>query len=243
MQAVCRAVATDVGGDKMFNQFGMKTLMAVSLCIAAGLTVQAHAVPITYNVNIGSSPDTVTGTITTDGNTGNLSPSDFVSWDITIKDGTSTFELTQANSTYDWFGPVGSPKTYDAITATATSLYEDFNPADGEGNESSVGLGSDSPDIISLIGSVLGSDQSKNGFTLYYPATSNLNKDFFIDEPAALVGIGTAATPLPAALPLFAGGLGMIGLFAGRRKRKALLLREQVKRLSPWAGESGPFFF
>ena len=30
-----------------------------------------------------------------------------------------------------------------------------------------------------------------------------------------------ATTPLPAALPLFAGGLGLIGLLARRRKRKA----------------------
>jgi hypothetical protein len=30
-----------------------------------------------------------------------------------------------------------------------------------------------------------------------------------------------ASTPLPAALPLFAGGLGVIGLFGRRRKRKA----------------------
>ena len=184
--------------------------------------MQTYAAPITYNVNIGSSPDTVTGTITTDGNTGNLLPSDFVSWDITIKDGTSTFELTQANSTYDWFGPVGSPKTYDAITATATSLYEDFNPADGEGNESGVELGSDSlTPGISLNAYVYGSNQSINGFTLYYPASSN-TQDFFIDEPAELVALGTAATPLPAALPLFAGGLGMVGLLAGHRKRKAL---------------------
>jgi hypothetical protein len=72
MQAVWRAVATDVGDDKMPNQFGMKTLMAASLWIA-GLMLHAHAAPITYNVNIGSSPDTVTGTITTDGNMGNLS--------------------------------------------------------------------------------------------------------------------------------------------------------------------------
>jgi hypothetical protein len=31
-----------------------------------------------------------------------------------------------------------------------------------------------------------------------------------------------AATPLPAALPLFAGGLGMLGFFGRRRKQKAL---------------------
>jgi hypothetical protein len=34
----------------------------------------------------------------------------------------------------------------------------------------------------------------------------------------------TAATPLPAALPLFATGLGAIGLFGWRRKRKAKAL-------------------
>jgi hypothetical protein len=31
----------------------------------------------------------------------------------------------------------------------------------------------------------------------------------------------TAATPLPAALPLFAGGLGVLGFLARRRKKKA----------------------
>ncbi len=36
-------------------------------------------------------------------------------------------------------------------------------------------------------------------------------------DPLALT-----TTPLPAALPLFAGGLGMIGLFGRRRKQKAL---------------------
>jgi hypothetical protein len=33
--------------------------------------------------------------------------------------------------------------------------------------------------------------------------------------------VQVAATPIPAALPLFAGGLGMLGLLARRRKRKA----------------------
>jgi hypothetical protein len=43
-------------------------------------------------------------------------------------------------------------------------------------------------------------------------------------NPGVWSGPGIAAvnaTPLPAALPLFAGGLGMIGLIAGRKKRKA----------------------
>lgn len=35
---------------------------------------------------------------------------------------------------------------------------------------------------------------------------------------------GTGATPLPASLPLFAGGLGALGLFGWRRKRKAAAL-------------------
>jgi len=34
------------------------------------------------------------------------------------------------------------------------------------------------------------------------------------------VDINTAATPLPAALPLFATGLGALGLLGWRRKRK-----------------------
>jgi hypothetical protein len=36
--------------------------------------------------------------------------------------------------------------------------------------------------------------------------------------------VEATATPLPAALPLFAGGLGVIGLLARRRKRKAAAL-------------------
>jgi hypothetical protein len=36
--------------------------------------------------------------------------------------------------------------------------------------------------------------------------------------------IGAAATPLPAALPLFAGGLGALGIVGWRRKRKSVAL-------------------
>jgi hypothetical protein len=45
----------------------------------------------------------------------------------------------------------------------------------------------------------------------------------FFDTLGAFRVLGdetTAATPLPAALPLFTGGLGVIGLIARRRKQR-----------------------
>jgi hypothetical protein len=40
-------------------------------------------------------------------------------------------------------------------------------------------------------------------------------------DNVVLIDLGPAATPLPAALPLFATGLGALGLLGWRRKRKA----------------------
>jgi len=39
-------------------------------------------------------------------------------------------------------------------------------------------------------------------------------------DPTCIVGCGTATTPLPASLPLFAGGLGVVGWLARRRSRR-----------------------
>jgi hypothetical protein len=41
------------------------------------------------------------------------------------------------------------------------------------------------------------------------------------DEGADNFTLEIGQTPIPTALPLFAGGLGVIGLIAGRRKRRA----------------------
>jgi len=58
--------------------------------------------------------------------------------------------------------------------------------------------------------------QTTSGFVLYY--------DNELQEAAGTITSVLATTPVPAALPLFAGGLGAIGLFGWRRKKKPAIL-------------------
>jgi hypothetical protein len=74
----------------------------------------------------------------------------------------------------------------------------------------------------------LGFNETVNGNDqLHMPAGGNLEYSFQEYNGPEYYTTGTvtdvfaATTPLPAALPLFAGGLGAFGLFGWRRKRKA----------------------
>ena len=56
------------------------------------------------------------------------------------------------------------------------------------------------------------------------PANTGISvpSDFdYNDDTFVFTNVSTSTTPLPAALPLFASGLGALGLLARRRKRKA----------------------
>jgi hypothetical protein len=56
---------------------------------------------------------------------------------------------------------------------------------------------------------------------MVYSQVSAGNYDIYSTAASGSVSVtAVAATPLPAALPLFAGGLGVMGFFANRRKRK-----------------------
>lgn len=59
------------------------------------------------------------------------------------------------------------------------------------------------------------------GIEFYDGGSQNDQEVNFDIGPATSGGNGGAATPLPAALPLFATGLGAMGLLGWRRKRKA----------------------
>jgi hypothetical protein len=59
-----------------------------------------------------------------------------------------------------------------------------------------------------------------NGGPIQSGHTIEINTDCTGCDYHALLSGSLTTTPLPAALPLFAGGLGVIGLLARRRKRK-----------------------
>jgi len=61
------------------------------------------------------------------------------------------------------------------------------------------------------------------GFTGVDFVTYNLSDVVTSNTATIRIEVGAAATPLPAALPLFATGLGALGLMGWRRKNKAAL--------------------
>ena len=63
-----------------------------------------------------------------------------------------------------------------------------------------------------------------SGCAVLYPDSSAL--DGYIQPP--MFTVTNTPTPLPAALPLFATGLGAVGLFGWRRKRKAAVRRRLI---------------
>ena len=67
-------------------------------------------------------------------------------------------------------------------------------------------------------------DQIVGSFDLYSVLISGFIANHFFPETASASFTVGAATPLPAALPLFATGLGALGLFGWRRKKKTAAL-------------------
>jgi hypothetical protein len=98
----------------------------------------------------------------------------------------------------------GSIQAYDAITQSLTTIVGDlYNVSFSLYDNGSLATFS----ALSTNGDI--TDTGGNGIDLLVYAGN---------------GVPVAPTPLPATLPLFAGGLGLMGLIAKRRKRKAAAL-------------------
>jgi hypothetical protein len=194
--------------------------------VCAALLGMSQAEATVFNVSFSFSENNVTvnGTITTDGNTGiSLGPTDITAWSLAVNYSSPAIPvtLTAANSTLTLMG--------GDLTATSSALSFNFAGTDGGVLEfaSSGGVGE--------------FDALPNGNVIYEAGGSSCDgfggpQDFCAQEWAApengtvatteetgTVVIGTAAvstTPLPAALPLFASGLGALAMFGWRKKRK-----------------------
>jgi len=185
---------------------------AAAASLACGV---AHA-DITYVVDHSYGSGSVMGTITTDGATGPLADSDFVSWDLTISDGTNSAILNTGDS-------VEANSVDNNIYATTTDLLFNFGPP------STTFYFYDNTSTSSICWSSSGA----SGCNISVPSAdstpgasivigNNADGDQII---APLSGeayvIGVASVPEPAAWALMLVGFGGLGA-ALRSKRRFL---------------------
>jgi hypothetical protein len=193
-----------------------KILGLIAGMILLGVS-QASATSITYNLTpltIGTCnvPPCVTysltGSITTDGTIGPLASSDITAWSVTATGGLPSPATFSGSSTFLIFSSANS-----AVTASATQLFFNFT--------------STAPDLMFLFPSTGGLeyvDQSNppppppDLYTVVGLSVGSAGTSYLSESSSDFV---IASTPLPATLPLFASGLGALGLLGWRRKRKA----------------------
>jgi hypothetical protein len=157
----------------------------------------ANAASFTYAVDYTISGVTVTGSITTNCDLCTITTSDVTAWNFSVP----TLPLSiSGTAPISALGDLSvSPA---AITFTPSTNFTEFS-----GSAGCVVF-----DLLNCGGipdpGVFGAENTSNFFLITEVSTAD-------------VTIATAATPLPAALPLFATGLGGLGLLGWRRKRKA----------------------
>jgi hypothetical protein len=173
---------------------------------------------------------TVTGSITTDGATGVLTAADITAWSLTLLAGSGApFTLSGSNSQYFVHGV--------DLTASSSGLFFNFGdssttPQPGYFAFQSPCFGCTSPPSTPFAfiqwcstGAEKSPTDCGDSLSMGDPASGTGTlpdyKYFTVAEYGEQLQIAiVASTPLPAALPLFATGLGAMGLLGWRRKRK-----------------------
>ena len=215
-------------------------VLAVSVCAMSSSSATAATV---YTVDLPPTGDlTLTGTITTDGNLGALTLSNFLDWDLTVSS-------TSLSASYEFFGPAHGPTSnstlrlaYDNVVATNTTLFLPypgvFDLEAGGCNACGQAVVTPSPpgfnvEYFRVCNSAGACDEVEIGLSLSGVQladagvqTSSDNNDQGGNnndqgENNNDQGNNLSQVPLPATLPLFATGLAGLGLLGWRRKKKA----------------------
>ena len=215
-------------------------VLAVSVCAMSSSSATAATV---YTVDLPPTGDlTLTGTITTDGNLGALTLSNFLDWDLTVSS-------TSLSASYEFFGPAHGPTSnstlhlaQDNVVATYTTLFLPypgvFDLEAGGCNACGQAVVTPSPpgfnvEYFRVCNSAGACDEVEIGLSLSGVQladagvqTSSDNNDQGGNnndqgENNNDQGNNLSQVPLPATLPLFATGLGALGLLGWRRKKAA----------------------
>jgi len=186
-----------------------RLLLALLSVLLLGVATVCGATPLTYEVNRTVGAATVTGEFTTDGTIGNLSASDFLSWNLTLSENGSSFTLNQTNSIV--IGPTGT----DAVQATA--LQVTYDPADGNYFSFFHGL-----DAFWCLQASTGqcTHAGAAGETVRVPDNTEIFASIS-DLRVVATHAADSSDPTPVAEPasLVLVGLGLAGLGSSRRKR------------------------
>ncbi|KQS04445.1 hypothetical protein ASG11_09440 [Sphingomonas sp. Leaf357] len=99
----------------------MNALLAATMIAGAAIALPASATTYVVSQTIGAGG--VTGTITTDNTIGTISTANITAFNLTLNDGTTTFNLTNSN---------GQVLVADsALTATGSGLFFNYSAASG----------------------------------------------------------------------------------------------------------------
>jgi hypothetical protein len=186
-----------------------RSVVVVAAILALASVAQASASTV-YDVhdafNFGGT--TVDGIIVTDGQFGILGLANILDWNLAIS---NLITLTPGNSNVSLKG--------NGLTATGLDLFWNYDLLDGE-------LVFSTPRVAGIKGFVA---YSPGAFAALAGLCPTEVSDCLGPIPADLrtgmsvIGIDppTSVTPVPAALPLLATGLGLLGLLGWRMKRQA----------------------